>query len=183
MNKKPWTDIGFFSSVEIGAMGINYCCLSWKYGQNKEVLWRCTGVTMSSKPAQRRDHDGAQIGPVKGRFHCGNLFFMNSIIYMVVSWLQKKQIETVQKLKVSEKLWVVKEQILIYYLGRGWSEAHHPWSQSGKYFTPNELFILVSIVISLADKLPVPSEPPATLSSPCKSTSLRYKHTYLHDQS
>ena len=67
----------------------------------------------------------------------------------------------------AQKLKAVKEQILIRYLGLGWEKAHHPWSQAGKSFTPSELFQhLINVVIPLAEKLEVPSEPPLTLPAP-----------------
>jgi len=53
------------------------------------------------------------------------------------------------------------------YVGLGWKKAHHPWSQAGKTFTPSELFQhLINVVIPLAEKLEVPSEPPLTLLAP-----------------
>ena len=49
-----------------------------------------------------------------------------------------------------QKLKVVKEQILIRYLGLGWEKAHHPQSQAGRTFTPDELFLqLINVVIPL----------------------------------
>jgi len=64
----------------------------------------------------------------------------------------------------SPRLEAVKEQILIRYLGLGWSAAHHPWSTSGREFSSNELLEhLVNVVIPLAKELEVP---PVALPAP-----------------
>ena len=56
------------------------------------------------------------------------------------------------------------EQILIRYLGLGWIDAHHPWSQAGRCFKPDECFNhLTNVAIPLASELDMPFEPPATL--------------------
>lgn len=68
----------------------------------------------------------------------------------------------------SKRLEAVKEQILIRYLGLGWEDAHHPWSEGGpagrNSFTSKRLFEhLVEVVIPMADVLEVPTEPPVTI--------------------
>jgi hypothetical protein len=61
----------------------------------------------------------------------------------------------------------VKEQILIWYLGLGWEDAHHPWSKSGVTFSSKQLFKhLIGTVIPLADNLQIPLEPPLHFPSP-----------------
>jgi hypothetical protein len=66
----------------------------------------------------------------------------------------------------AQKLKAVRDQILIQFLGLGWSKAHHSWSCSGQYFSPAELFThLIKNVISLADTLDAPPVAPATLPS------------------
>ena len=66
------------------------------------------------------------------------------------------------------RLEAVKEQILIRYLGLGWVEAHHPWSEKrgvSRYtFLPCELLEhFVKVVLPLADSNTVPSKPPVKL--------------------
>ena len=57
--------------------------------------------------------------------------------------------------------------MLIRYLGIGWLEAYHPWSQNGTDFSPEHLFkFLVDVVIPLKDEKDVPDEPPLDLPSP-----------------
>ena len=59
------------------------------------------------------------------------------------------------------RLAAVKEQILIRYLGLGWVEAHHAWSEEGATFTSRVLLThLLEVVIPLAGKMNVPAEPP-----------------------
>jgi hypothetical protein len=67
----------------------------------------------------------------------------------------------------TSKLKAVKDQLLIRYLGLGWVEAYHPWSQNGTDFSPAHLFkFLVDVVIPLKDDKDVPDEPPVDLPSP-----------------
>ena len=48
----------------------------------------------------------------------------------------------------SRRLEAVKEQILIRYLGLGWTAAHHPWLSNGQQFKSCESFKhLVEVVI------------------------------------
>ena len=69
-----------------------------------------------------------------------------------------------------DKLAAVKEQILIRYLGLGWVEAHHAWSYMGHTYTATELLEhFVKVVLPLAEKLEVPSEPPLKLPGLPKS--------------
>ena len=64
----------------------------------------------------------------------------------------------------SRKLEAVKDQILMRYLGLGWKEAYHPWSANNSPFSADELFDhFVDVVLPLADKLDVPTEPPLEL--------------------
>jgi hypothetical protein len=58
----------------------------------------------------------------------------------------------------------VKEHIHIHDLGLGWEEAHHPWSQNGHTFTPDELFEhLCNVVIPLQDTKEDSTQPPINL--------------------
>ena len=58
----------------------------------------------------------------------------------------------------------VKEQILIRYLGLGWTEAYHPYSKAGYTYTPVELMEhFVKTVLPLAKTQLVPQEPPLEL--------------------
>ena len=62
------------------------------------------------------------------------------------------------------RLAAVKEQILIRYLGLGWVQAHHAWSENGNTFTARRLLKhLVEVVIPLAEELDVPQEPPVNV--------------------
>ena len=60
---------------------------------------------------------------------------------------------------------VVKEQILMKYLGLGWEEAHHAWSKKGHgQYSDTELFDhFITVVLPLADTLEVPDKPPIKL--------------------
>jgi hypothetical protein len=73
----------------------------------------------------------------------------------------------------SAKLEAVKEQILMRFLGLGWVDAHHPWSAKGEVFNAIHLFHhFIEKVLPLANKLEVPSEPPANFPSPPEMVSL-----------
>ncbi len=59
---------------------------------------------------------------------------------------------------------MVKDQILIQYVGLGWEEAHHPWSKNGYVFTPAELQKhLTMVVIPLQQTKKVSDNPPMSL--------------------
>ena len=61
-----------------------------------------------------------------------------------------------------DKFKFIKEQILIRYLGLGWEEAYHPWSEKGRTYQPLELLEhFISIVLRI--KKAVPSQPPVRL--------------------
>lgn len=63
-----------------------------------------------------------------------------------------------------QQLSAVYKQILIQYLGLGWIDAHHPWSQEGKVFSSNQLlYHLISVMIPLESKLDFPDEPTINL--------------------
>ena len=64
----------------------------------------------------------------------------------------------------SKRLDAVKEQILIRYLGLGWAEAHHAWSENERGFTSAELFKhFLEVVLPLADELIIPERAPLSL--------------------
>jgi hypothetical protein len=66
---------------------------------------------------------------------------------------------------ISTKPLLVKEQILIQYLGQGWAKAYHPWSKNKYIFSPSELmdqFVKV-VVLPLQDTEIVPDAPPMNL--------------------
>jgi hypothetical protein len=65
------------------------------------------------------------------------------------------------------KLRAVKDQLLIRYLGLGWTEAYHAWSLNGIDYSPLHLFkFLVEVVIPLEGEKEVPAEPPIDLPAP-----------------
>ena len=73
----------------------------------------------------------------------------------------------------SAKLEAVKEQVLMRFIGLGWVDAHHPWSAKGEVFNAIHLFHhFIEKVLPLANKLEVPSEPPANFPSPPEMVSL-----------
>jgi hypothetical protein len=84
----------------------------------------------------------------------------------------------------SSRLAAVKEQILIYKLGFGWTDCGHKWSENGKHFTSKELLNhLIGIVIPLAIQRGIPSESPVDIPSGLMNdyklgtkTSLDYSH-------
>ena len=58
----------------------------------------------------------------------------------------------------------MKEQILIRYLGLGWELDHHAWSDGGRTFSSEEFYKnLVEVVITIADYLAVPPDPPMNI--------------------
>ena len=58
----------------------------------------------------------------------------------------------------------VKEHILIRYMGLEWELAHHDWSEGGRNLSSKELYKhLVEVVITIADELDVPPEPPVNI--------------------
>ena len=62
------------------------------------------------------------------------------------------------------KLQFVKEQILIRYLGLGWTKAYHPWSRNKHVFSPSELMEhFVKVVLPLENTELVPDAPPMNL--------------------
>ncbi len=64
----------------------------------------------------------------------------------------------------SAKLQFVKEQILIRYLGLGWTKAYHPWSRNKHIFLPSELMEhFVKVVLPLDKTEVVPDAPPMNL--------------------
>jgi hypothetical protein len=68
----------------------------------------------------------------------------------------------------SAKLQFVKEQILIRYLGLGWTKAYHPWSKNKHIFSPSELMEhFVKVVLPLDNTeivvVLVPNAPPMNL--------------------
>jgi hypothetical protein len=64
----------------------------------------------------------------------------------------------------SAKLQFVKEQILIRYLGLGWTKAYHPWSRNKHVFSPSELMEhFVKVVLPLENTELVPDAPPMNL--------------------
>ena len=74
----------------------------------------------------------------------------------------------------------VKEQILSRYLGLGWVEAHHPWTNKGHTYTATELLEhFVKVVLPLAETMEVPAEPPLKL--PGLPTSLLHLGTRAQD--
>ena len=87
-------------------------------------------------------------------------------------WRTQERADFFYKALKSEtaRLRAVKEQILIRYLGCGWDEAYHPWSEGGKTFTSSYLFkFLKETVIPLEEiKGGVPGEPRLSLPLPPK---------------
>jgi hypothetical protein len=64
----------------------------------------------------------------------------------------------------SAKLQFVQEQILIWYLGLGWTKAYHPRSKIKHDFLPSELMEhFVMVVLPLEDTEVVPDAPPMNL--------------------
>jgi hypothetical protein len=64
----------------------------------------------------------------------------------------------------SAKLPFVKEQVLIWYLGLGWTKAYHPWSRNKHVFSPSELVEhFVKVVLPLKNTEVVPDAPPMNL--------------------
>jgi hypothetical protein len=62
--------------------------------------------------------------------------------------------------KKSAKLQFVKEQILIRYLGLGWTKAYHPWSKNKYVYLPSELMEhFVKVVLPLQNTEVVPEAP------------------------
>jgi hypothetical protein len=62
------------------------------------------------------------------------------------------------------KLQFVKEQILIWYLGLGWTKAYHPWSRNKHVFSPSELIEhFVKVVLPFENTEVVPDAPPMNL--------------------
>jgi len=103
----------------------------------------------------------------------GSNFLEN--LYLWEQWHHEKCWQTVEEAteqynaltSKSAKLRAVKDQLLIRYLGLGWVEAYHPWSQNGDDYSPLHLFnFLVDVVIPLKDEKEVPAEPPVDLPSP-----------------
>ena len=83
--------------------------------------------------------------------------------------------ETYKKLKSeSARLVAVTEQILIRYLGLGWSEAHPPWSskKKGTHSSKTLMKWLIDKVIPMADIMLVPDEPPVNIPSPLNMQAL-----------
>ena len=82
-------------------------------------------------------------------------------------WLTERQaFDEFEKLSYKkDRLLAVKEQILMRYLGLGWTEAHHPWSKKGHVsYSADELFDhVINVVLPLADTHKVPDEPPLEL--------------------
>ena len=68
----------------------------------------------------------------------------------------------------------MKEKILIQYLGLGWKLDHHAWSEGLMNFSSEELYKhLVEVVITIADDLAVPPEPPVNIPTLPEMKSLR----------
>jgi len=66
----------------------------------------------------------------------------------------------------SAKLEFVKEQILIRYLGLGWTKAYHPLSKNKHIFSPSELmehFVKVVLPLNNMEVVVVPNAPPMNL--------------------
>ncbi len=64
----------------------------------------------------------------------------------------------------SAKLQFVKKQILIRYLGLGWTKAYHPWSKNKYVYSPAELMEhFVKVVLPLQNTEVVPEAPPMNL--------------------
>jgi hypothetical protein len=73
----------------------------------------------------------------------------------------------------------VKEQILIWYLGLGWTKAYHPWSKNKHIFSPSELMEhFVKMVLPLDNTEVVPNAPPMNLPG---HPSLPTLGTVAHD--
>ena len=54
----------------------------------------------------------------------------------------------------SERIRILKQQLLIYVLGLGIEKAHHPWSEGGHTFTADELLEwLITTMMPMAKKL------------------------------
>ena len=82
---------------------------------------------------------------------------------------------------------VVKEQILIVYLGLGFEEAWHPWSKDGREYTAVELhehFIKVYIPLTRTRKLPkeAPMEHPSLPNFPTLGTMTSDVANYYTEQ-
>jgi len=81
-------------------------------------------------------------------------------------WMTRKEaLDEFAKLKTKKAQYkFVKEQILIRYLGLGWTEAYHPWSKGKYVYSPLELLEhLVNTVIPLAKVKEIPAEAPVSL--------------------
>jgi hypothetical protein len=64
------------------------------------------------------------------------------------------------------KLDAVKEQIRIRVLGFGWKDLHHPWSEDGTDYSPEELFThLVDTIIPEQSSRGIPDMPTLDLPS------------------
>ena len=62
---------------------------------------------------------------------------------------------------------MVKDQILIRYLGLGWVEAYHAWSKNVVDYTPAYIFkFFTQVVLPLLTEKEVPPEPPVDLPAP-----------------
>ena len=58
----------------------------------------------------------------------------------------------------------MKEQILIRYLGLGWTKAYHPWLKNKYVYSPSELMEhFVKVVLPLQNTEVVPEAPPMNL--------------------
>ena len=94
-----------------------------------------------------------------------------------ISTLFEQAIEEYGNLKTKkDKLRFFKEQIQIRYLGLGWEQACHAWSQNGCTYEPDELFEhLVSVVIPMQITEKIPSKPPVNLPKRTNNTTLGTK--------
>ena len=78
---------------------------------------------------------------------------------------RKEALGEFRKLKTKKDQYkLVKEQILIRYLGLGWLEAHHPWLRGKRVYSPLELLKhLVETVIPLEKQKKISAKPPHNL--------------------
>ena len=104
----------------------------------------------------------------KGDGYIENLY-LNEMYDHPVCWrtVEEAVLQYNQLGSKAAQLRCVKRQLLIRYLGLGWNEAYHPWSEDGVEFSPEYLFkFLCDIVIPLSQTKEVPDRPPIELPAP-----------------
>ena len=89
-------------------------------------------------------------------------YYYHKMYHFPACWRSEEEVDTeLEKIKTkADKLYAVKENILIRVKGFGWKEFAHPWSKNGVQYTPNQLAAHLKTIIQSEKTRTIPRKPP-----------------------